>query len=439
MHIKFLSGIWPSSLAVIIATGFGWLLGYPLVGLSAALALLLGYHLYRLRHLERTLAAGGKIIVPDGDNLWARIFGGIRREQQRVRKHKERHRRLMKELRKSTNALQDGVISLNDDNEIQRFNAAAQRLIGLLPGRDRGQRLDNLVRHPDFVAFLQKKDFSQPIIIPSSLSEDGWLSLTMIAYGGGSRLLIVRDITERTQLSRMRRDFVANASHELRTPLTVITGYIDAMNGEPELDEIWGKPLAEMERQAIRMRIMLDELLALSKLEMSKHASAEKPIDIGVVLRDAIAPYDNGAEKITVRVESANQLLGEYSDIASVATNLLTNALRYSPEGSEVVIAWRDLPNGGAELSVADQGEGISPEDVPRLTERFFRVNRGRARDSGGVGLGLAIVKHALARHDAELTIASELNVGSEFRCSFPAERIVAGESAIVKAFRSSA
>ena len=426
----------PVLIAVFAGLALGAYFGMPFVGLSVAIAGALVFHWRRLFQLERALLGKQQVDVPEGDGIWSRVLAGIRHEQQRVRKHKGRHRRLMKELRQSTNALPDGVVALTSDNEIIRYNPAARDLIGLRNRKDRGQRIDNLIRHPEFVGFLQGGDFSTSLVIPSKVREDGWLNLTLVPYSEGNRLLVVRDVTERTRLNRVRRDFVANASHELRTPLTVISGYIDAMLGDPEMDAVWQKPLDEMNRQAERMRTMLDELLALSKLEVNGQAPTNKPIDIGVVLRDVVAPYQDESHDVRIVVESSRRVLGEYSDLASVAVNLLTNAIRYSAEGCRITLTWYDRGDQSI-LSVEDEGDGIAAEDIPRLTERFFRVDRGRERASGGVGLGLAIVKYALARHDATLEIESELGVGSTFAGAFPANRLIPGESASVREFLS--
>ncbi|MEN7342072.1 MAG: phosphate regulon sensor histidine kinase PhoR [Pseudomonadota bacterium] len=437
MKTTAIHSLLPVLAAVAGGLAVGAFFGLAWLGLSIALAGCLAFHLYRLISLDRVLAERNSVKVPEGDGVWSRVLAAVRHEQQRVKKYKNRHRALMKELRHTTNALPDGIIALGQDNEIIRYNPAASQLLGLRKRRDRGQRIDHLIRHPEFVAMLQAED-SRPesIVIPSSQMDDGWLSMTLVPYGRGNRLLTVRDVTERTRLARVRRDFVANASHELRTPLTVISGYIEALSEDGSLDDLWDKPLDEMTRQADRMRTMLDELLALSRLEVRREASMEKRVDIGMVLREAAALYIDEPRPIEVEVHSSHVVLGEYSDISSVALNLLTNAIRYSEPSSPIRLIWRDVDDGRAELVVIDRGEGIAPDDLPRLTERFFRVNRGRERASGGVGLGLAIVKHALARHDATLEIESEIDVGSTFRCVFPSERLVKRESAEVHEMR---
>lgn len=424
---------WRSLLLVVAGTigaglGIGAWVGFPLAGLSVALGVLLAYHLYRLLQLERMLRLRRRVDVPDGNGIWPRVLAGVRYQQQRVRRHKRRAREVMREVRKSTNALPDGVLILSRDNEIQRYNAAARLLLGLRRRRDQGQRVDHLVRHPDFVKYIGVADYSLPVIIPSPVRDDGWLSLRIVPYSEDSRLLTVRDITERTRLGRMRRDFVANASHELRTPLTVVSGYLDAMRDDPELAQEWGRPLEEMGLQAQRMRQMLDELLELSRLEASATAPSDKVVDMPAVVRESAALFENDIDRIRVDIESTAGVLGEHGELVSVVSNLVGNALRYGGEDEPVTVRWY-TSDYGATLAVEDRGEGIAPEDIPRLTERFYRVNRGRGRDSGGVGLGLAIVKHALARHDATLEIESELGEGSRFLCRFPTLRLAGVES----------
>ncbi|MEM1437639.1 MAG: phosphate regulon sensor histidine kinase PhoR [Pseudomonadota bacterium] len=426
-------GAWRSVVLIVLGTigaglGVGAIVGFPVEGLALALATLLGYNLYRLLDLERTLRRRERVEVPEGNGVWSRVLAGVRYQQQRVRRHKRRAREVMREVRQSTNALPDGVIVLTQDNEIQRYNAAARMMLGLRRRRDRGQRVDHLVRHPDFVTYLAADDYTLPVTIPSPVREGGWLSLRLVPYSDEGRLLTVRDITERTRLTRMRRDFVANASHELRTPLTVIAGYLDAMRDDPGLAGEWEKPLNEMGQQANRMRQMLDELLALSRLEASATAPADKIVDMGGVIRECAALFEGDATGIEVIVTSSANVLGEYGEIVSVVSNLLSNAFRYGAGDAPVTVRWFDTETG-AELVVEDCGEGIAPEDLPRLTERFYRVNRGRGRDSGGVGLGLAIVKHALARHDAVLKIDSTLGEGSAFRCRFPTSRLAGPEA----------
>ncbi len=420
----------------VIALGalLGLYYGEAALGALVGALLVLGHHLNMLFTLERALRTRSKIPVPDGTGIWAQVLARINYLKFRGKKHKRRYHRLMKEIRASTNAMPDAGIVLNEDGEITRYNSAAEHLLGLRPRRDRGQRVDNLIRDPAFVAYLRGGDFSAPVIIPSPLRDDGWLSCRIVPYGAGQRLLLIRDITEQARLARMRKEFVANASHELRSPLTVIGGYLEAMVGDEETPASWQRPVAEMQRQAGRMKDILDNLLELSRLESGASASDERIVEMAALLRESVeeAATEDGP-RLSLRLESRARLYGESSELRSVVTNLLSNAMRYTPREGQVSVIWQSGADG-ARLTVEDTGVGIGEDDLPRLTERFFRVNRGRSRDDGGVGLGLAIVKHALARHDATLEIESERGRGSRFICHFPPERVVAAETVSLRA-----
>lgn len=428
------NALYKAAAVILFGALIGWLYGGLFVGaLLGAVAVLAG-HLNMLFRLERALRTRSNIPVPDGTGIWPQVLARINYLKQRAKKHKRRHHRLLKEIRASTNAMPDGGIVLNEEAEITRYNAAAERLVGLRPRRDRGQRVDNLIRHPAFVDYLRGRDFDDPVIFPSPVREDGWLSCRIVPYGEGQRLLLIRDITEQARLARMRREFVANASHELRSPLTVIGGYLETLVGDEEAPESWQKPLTEMQRQAERMKDIVDNLLELSRLESGASAPADRTVDMVSLLREVVAEASSeGRAPVSLQMESRARLYGNESEIRSVVTNLLSNAVRYTPADGSVSVSWKSGPHGAA-LTVADTGVGIAEHDIPRLTERFFRVNRGRSRDDGGVGLGLAIVKHGLLRHDARLEIESKMGKGSRFICRFPAERVVAAETVDLRA-----
>jgi two-component system phosphate regulon sensor histidine kinase PhoR len=231
----------------------------------------------------------------------------------------------------------------------------------------------------------------------------------------------------------MRRDFVANASHELRSPLTVINGYLDALAEDDQLPPSWAKPVSQMQGQAQRMRHILGELLELSRLESAGKDHSDQAVDVVELMDEAKQAFEGHARiaAITVRRESDAQLNGNPAEIETLIVNLLSNAVRFTPDDGDITLTWRSDPDGG-DLVVSDSGEGIDPEFIPRLTERFFRIDKGRSREAGGTGLGLAIVKHVLARYDGELIITSRPGVGSEFRCHFPADRVVAAPPAVL-------
>lgn len=415
-------------LAMLLLAGcfIGWLYDRALAGLLVASLGALGWQLYNLYRLDRWLRTGQLDTVPDGGGPWPLVFAKIHYLREKSRRRQQRWRKLVRELRASAGAFPDGGVLLTPRHEIVTFNIAAQRLLGLQKSRDRGQRIENLLRHPDFITYLGDAEFNRSVDLPGPTGGDTWISCRMIPYGPEQSLLLVRDITSTVRLERTRRDFVANASHELRTPLTVITGYLEVMADDQRMAQDWRQPLAEMRTQSLRMGQLLDDLLQLSRLESSSPCSLEHSVDMGVVARlarqEALA-MPGRPEQVDVRVESAAGVLGDPTELHSVVSNLVSNAVRYTPREGAVSIVWRTDETGGY-LEVRDTGIGIAEEDIPRVTERFYRTDRGRARQKGGTGLGLAIVKHALRRHDADLDIRSRPGEGSTFICHFPPHRI---------------
>jgi two-component system phosphate regulon sensor histidine kinase PhoR len=418
---KFLLGI----VLFLVAGGLvGGIYGHAILGLSIAALLALMWQVRQLLSFDRALRTGNFDDFRYGEGIWEQLFSRFRYENDKSARRKQEYRRLLKEIRKSTNAMPDGAVILNADNEIVTCNRAAKELAGLKRKKDRGQRVDNILRDPELVRLLHAKDQTAKIEIPSPVVDGNWLNCRVVPYGADQKLLLLRDVTERIQLSKMRRDFVANASHELRSPLTVISGYLDALSDDDQLPSTWAKPVSQMQTQAKRMRHLLGELLELSRLESAGKAESDQSVDIIELLNMAKQAYEGHAKvaSILVRDESSARLSGDPAEIETVIVNLLSNAVRFTPDDGEVTLTWRSDTDGG-DLIVSDTGEGIDPEFIPRLTERFFRIDKGRSREEGGTGLGLAIVKHVLARHDAELVISSEPGEGSEFRCHFPAER----------------
>ncbi len=420
---KFIVGM-----SVFLAAGafIGWLYDHPVIGLLVTALVGLVWQVRQLLSFDRALRTGDFDNFRYGEGIWEQMFSRFRYEKDKSADYKKRHRQLLREIRKSTNAMPDGAVILNADNEIIACNRAAKHLAGLKRKKDRGQRVDNILRDPELTKLLQSDARSPSAEIPSPLVDGNWLNCRVVPYGADQRLLLIRDVTERIRLSKMRRDFVANASHELRSPLTVISGYIDSLADDEQMPSTWTKPVAQMRGQAKRMRHILGELLELSRLEGAGSADSNEPVNVLALIDDAKIAFEGHADiaSITVNRESTAQLQGNAAEIETVIVNLLSNAIHYTPQDGEIVLTWRS-DKGGADLVVSDTGEGIDPEFIPRLTERFFRVDKGRSRDEGGTGLGLAIVKHVLARHEGELIITSELGEGSEFRCHFPPDRVV--------------
>ncbi len=406
----------------------GWIYARPVSGLMAAVLVALVWQVRQLLAFERSLHTGNFDRFRTGDGIWQQIYSRFRYERERGNRYKRDYARLLKEIRKSTNAMPDGAVILNDANEIIIANRAAKGLAGLKRKKDRGQRVDNILRDPALTRLLHAEDNAISVDIESPVSDGAWLNCRVVAYGPNQKLLLLRNVTERMVLNKMRRDFVANASHELRSPLTVIAGYLDSMAEDQHVPEDWAEPVRQMQEQSRRMTQIVSELLELSRLERGGSASADVTVDVAGLLESAQGAFGGrpGVPTIVLDTESPAQLRGDRAEIESVITNLLSNAVRHTPPDGEVRLSWRSSKNG-ADLVVSDTGGGIAEKDIPRLTERFFRVDRGRARTDGGVGLGLAIVKHALHRHDAELQVTSKVGEGSEFRCHFPRERLVIG------------
>ena len=414
-------------LAILLAICLlvGALYGRPILGLAVGALLALAWQIRLMLMFERALQTGDFEDVRYGSGFWAQAYSRIRKLRQRGGKHKRRYRQLLREVRKSTNAMPDGGIILNDRFEIVVCNAAAQQLVGFRPRQDRGQRVDHILRDPKFARYLRSDRHQNDVEIRSPIREGDWLNCRLVPFGAQQYLLLIRDVTERYRMNKVRREFIANASHELRSPLTVITGYLDSLSTAEDAPQTWRKPVAGMQRQAERMNKIVAELLELSRLEATSDAGSEERIDICGLLAEAKKVYSEQHQAPRIEVECASRatLLGSQSEIESVVTNLLSNAIRHTPEDGLVTLSWSTSPEGGL-LEVADTGEGIDSDDVPRLTERFFRSDRGRSRSDGGVGLGLAIVKHALVRHDAELEIESAVGAGSSFCCRFPVARL---------------
>src|SRR5712671_3726984 len=334
--------------------------------------------------------------------------------------------RLDRWLRRSTAALPDGVIILSAQREIVWFNRQAARLLGLKRPMDLGLRIDNLIRSPEFVLYLHGDDYAMPLVIRPPVQLDLYLALQVVPYGGGQSLLLVRDVTRQMRLEAMRKDFVANASHELRTPLTVISGYLDTMADDGSIDPAWSGPIKDMRAQAQRMNAIIADLLVLSRLESTDGEAARDAVDVPNMLerlhRDALASADR-PRQVILELESTAGLFGAAHELESAFTNLLVNGMKYTlAEGTVRMRWWVDAE--GAYFSVIDSAIGIPAEHIPRLTERFYRVDAGRSRGQGGSGLGLAIVKHALQRHGGWLDVQSTEGQGSTFTCHFPQQRI---------------
>jgi two-component system, OmpR family, phosphate regulon sensor histidine kinase PhoR len=396
----------------------GWLIPLLMLVLSAVIIWLVVH----INRLEKWLQEGGKGDYPKSKGIWEDIYYHVYQLKKREKRRKKKLGKIIDQFRKSTDALPDAAIILGKNDEIEWANNNAKSVFNLKTA-DRGQRILNLIRFPVFVRYLKEDNFAESILIPSPANPQITLSVRIINYGAGLRLLIAQDVTQLKKMEQMRKNFVANVSHELRTPLTVLKGYLETLAEMPPGPEILTHSLAQMREQTERMQYLVADLLLLSNLETQPRKS--NCVDIPQLLqkiREDNESAQGSSGRVTLTLASQANLFGDAQELRSAFSNLIENALKYSPAAAPVAVSWRET-GSALEFCVADQGEGIAETEIPRITERFYRVDVKRPEKVAGTGLGLAIVKHVLIRHDAKLCIRSRLQEGSEFICQFPLER----------------
>lgn len=394
---------------------------------ALAMALRWFFHLRNLAALEHWLVDPEGREVPDGSGLWEDVFSQLNKMTKQQRKVREQNNAAVQQMQQATSALPEGVVILDEADRVEWCNLLAERHFGLDGQRDIGQQITYLARQPEFVNYLAAKEFSEPLLLHDVRQEGLMLSVKLIAYGANKRLLISRDVTQFKRIENMQRDFVANVSHELRTPLTVVNGFVETLQDMPNLEnDMARKALRMMGEQTERMGSLVDDLLTLSRLENELNVMQEEPVDIHALLQQVLEEgqtLSHGRHTLRLEIGAGQMLQGNAGELHSAFGNLVTNAVRYTPDGGEVVVCWRKCEDGRLVFAVTDSGIGIAAQHIPRLTERFYRVDRSRSRETGGTGLGLAIVKHIASRHQAELEITSEEGHGSTFSIVFPAKR----------------
>lgn len=404
----------------------GSLIGQTTILLVASLLAFIGWHTVRINRLARWLMYRSQPEPSFGNDIWGEVVYQIGRRRTRYRKREEKLRGMVRRYRESAAAMPDATVVLRANHTIEWMNEAAASLLGLDRRLDLGRRIDNLIRHPDFVRFLRSGQYEEALELVSPADESRTMEIHIVPYGHDQRLLVARDITRMHQLEVMRRDFVANVSHELSTPLTVVGGYLEKLSEHPQAREELAEPLAEMRIQTERMMRLVSDLLRLSRIETAAH-DPEREVSVAAMVRRLARETGLAGESPTrgseLLLDDGLTLRGSARDLEAAIANLLRNAVQYTPPGGSVTVRWQEEPEG-ASLEVEDTGIGIPAAAIPRLTERFYRVDAGRSRSAGGTGLGLSIVKHVLRRHEAVLEVDSDLGRGSRFRCVFPAERV---------------
>ncbi len=400
----------------------GWLTGVPGWTLLAAALAYIAWNLRQLHRLQRWLADPAYDEPPQAGGIWGEVLDAIHRRQRQYKEEHIRLQRVVDYLRDSFASIADAVVMIDPDGAIDWSNHASERLLGLHHPEDSGQQLLNLIRSPDFIDYYEGGDYSHAFTLSSPANPALELNCQITCFGKGSLLLFARDITENSRLQQMRSDFVANVSHELRTPLTVICGYLDHFLSVDQVDERQAKAFKQMFAQANRMERLIKDLLLLSRLESVPDSSQQQDIDVlaaMATIREEILAAFKGERTITLEGDASLRLVGSWEELQSAFSNLVMNAAKYTESGGHINIRWYS-DDDNAYLQVEDDGVGIDSHHLPRLTERFYRVDKSRSIDTGGTGLGLAIVKHVLMRHNAELLIDSRSGAGSSFSCAFP-------------------
>ncbi len=430
-----MNAAWAGFVSALAALAVTALIAWPLAGAHWSLGLLVAgillialHHVRNLAAFVRWLEGPTRETLPAGSGAWEDAFAELHRHFKSRDQSEREVAEALNRFRAAGRALPDGVVILNRDRQIEWANPTAERHLDIDARSDAGQAITNLLRNPDFLAYLDSAAYAEPLVLRRARGEASVLTLRVIDFGDNQKLLLTRDITSEEKLDTMRRDFVANVSHELKTPVTVLSGFVETLaDGEMALSaEQKTKFLGLMSEQAHRMQRLIEDLLTLSTLESSNAPPEEQAIEVRPFvekLAEEARLLSGARHKVQVSVEADARLLGSMREIASALSNFISNAVRYTPEGGTIRIGWR-LRDGQGVFSVEDSGIGIERRHIPRLTERFYRVDNSRSRETGGTGLGLAIVKHVLNRHQASLEITSEFGRGSTFSAIFPARRV---------------
>ncbi len=408
------------SISLGIFLFFAWLTGFWVVTLLAYIFFYFIRQIWSFYQFEAYFREVSHIDPPQ-TGIWQELYALVSHKQRALKKRADLQNNKSEQFHAASMALPIAIVSLTKNHKIEWFNNAAQSLLSIKPS-DTGRKLETLVRQPEFIQYLKQKEFEKPLFLEAFMGQTRTYRCEIFDYHHGHRLLMLEDVHELYNLAKIRKDFVANASHELRTPLTVVNGYLEMMiDVSDQIPIFWEKPLGQMHHQSLRMQAIIEDLLTLSKIESDTLVNAIKVVKVDEVLKnievDIRYLYSEDYD-IHFSIEEGLTLKGVEEPLKSVFTNLISNAFRYTPKGGKISVRWYS-DNSGLHFEVEDTGIGISKEHLSRLTERFYRVDTARSRESGGTGLGLAIVKHVLEKHDSELKIQSQVGKGSIFSCDF--------------------
>ena len=412
--------------AAILGLIFGYLPWFLLLAVTG----LLVWHFWNLLRLSWWLWVDRSMTPPPGRGSWDPLLYGLHQMQLRNKKRRKELGNLIKRFRSGAESLPDAVVLTTEEGTIFWCNGLAQQLLGLRWPDDNGQNILNLLRYPEFTRYLSQKDFARPLTLV--LNNGRHLEFRVMPYSDEQWLLVARDVTQMHQLEGARRNFFANVSHELRTPLTVLQGYLEMMQDQTLEGPLREKALGTMREQTSRMEGLVKQLLTLSKIEAAPAMVLNEKIDVPLMLRVVereAQTLSQQRQSLQFDIDPALKVFGNEEQLRSAISNLVYNAVNHTPDGTHITVSWKRAA-GGACFSVADTGPGISAEHIPRLTERFYRVDKARSRQTGGSGLGLAIVKHALSHHDARLHIESQPGKGTTFSFVLP-ERLIVNEKVV--------
>lgn len=418
--MTFLKHWWLALFRVLAILGVGAALGFffgsVASGLLVSLMVVLLYWSYQMFRVEQWLSEVAEE-PPQAAGVWGLLFDYIHRLQSQSAEAQGRLESSLHYLQDSLKSMRDAAIITDPWGNIAWMNDSAGSLLGISLDKDEGRPLVSKMRLPNFSDYLAVGDYKVPLRIPPSSEQKRCLQVEVSSFGGGDKLIFIKDITEQYKLEMMRRDFVGNVSHELRTPLTVLKGYVENLQSlDSDLVSKIQRPLVQMDMQVVRMEVLLKDLLWLSRIETIEGADKTLPINmtdlVAEIIEDLRAAYPE--RKIDTHLEHDDVILGDATELHSAVSNLVVNALKYSGHDDLVTVEWK-LDSGLPTLTVRDEGEGIKPQHIPRLTERFYRVDKSRSQATGGTGLGLAIVKHVAVSHNAELLIDSVYGQGSVF------------------------